>query len=252
MKKNFSRSLLLALLCVGLFLLSCYLFPDLCDELYARAGGGGGRGRGGRGGGGRGESIVTIILYILISIPCFIWAGYIRFRIYTKSKSVSKALANMVIHEPNWSEPKLRMLATDMFYKLQAAWCEQDLATLKKHLHPYLYPIWESQVQGFMKKKKRNVLEGLVLKNLRFVDVKNYLDDERDEFTVCVDAWAKDHVRHRNQTIKTRAEDFREFWTFEWEKGEWLLREISQAASWSRFVPARIVYERLNYFRKSS
>jgi predicted lipid-binding transport protein (Tim44 family) len=147
----------------------------------------------------------------------------------------------MAEREPQWAEENLLAIARDKFILLQTAWGNQDLQLLKKELHPVLYPNWESQIKDQMARGEKNVMNGLSIESMKIVDVKNFTDDEKDEFTVCFDARANDQTISHGVVTKTDNSSFREFWTFEWEKGQWALREVTQRSGWRRFVSAAII-----------
>ena len=124
-----------------------------------------------------------------------------------------------------------------------ALYGEHDMGTIKNHLHPSLYTDWESQISAQKSRGERNVMQGLSVNNVRIINVKNFSDDEHDEFTVCFDAEANDQTLVGNKVQKEKKEGFREFWTFEWEKGKWTVREITQSSGWKRYIYAPIVDE---------
>jgi len=213
--------------------LAAVLLICIVPEAFARAGGGGG------GGGGKGGGILALIFW-----PFFVLYGaYVGYRINRKKKLVSEALAKMAAIEPQWAEERLLAIVRERFMILQAAWGDQDLDTIQKYLHPLLFPLWKRDICGQQARHERNVMSGLSIDALRIVDVKNFQDDERDEFTVAIDARADDQTLVNDQITKHDNSKFREFWTFEWEKGEWLLREVVQSSGWKRFVNAAILYE---------
>lgn len=214
------------------FNLSLVLIPLILYsvDLYARAGGG----RSGKCG------WACIILFPLF----FIYAAYVNYRIYKKRDLVRKALKEMELREPQWSEENLVKIAWKKFMDLQNAWGEQNLVVIKEQLHPTLYNNWETQIKEQKARGEKNVMLGLSINEFRIVDVKNFNDDEQDEFTVCFDAEATDQTTTNGQMTKSEKSKFREFWTFEWEKSDWRLKEVVQSEGWRRFVSSAIIYER--------
>lgn len=194
-----------------------------------------------RAGGGRNEKcgLLCIILYPFI----LIYGVYVSYRINKKKKQISAALEEMARIEPQWSEANLLKISKEKFLLLQAAWGQQDLGLIKAHLHQSLYPLWETQIKDQQSRGEKNIMAGLSIKSLRIVDVQNYRDDERDEFTVAFDASADDQTIRGGNVISSNQSSFREFWTFEWEKSEWTLKEVTQAKGWKRFVNSAIVFE---------
>jgi hypothetical protein len=199
-------------------------------EALARAGGGGGGGRCG-------------FLCVILSPFILIYMAYVSYRINSKNKGIKEALAIMAQREPQWNEDNLINTANQIFRDLQTAWGKHDLETIKNHLHPNLYPEWETQIQQQKLRNERNVMVGLSVNNIRFVNVKNMKDNDHDEFTVCIDAEAKDQILSNIQIVKAKFEKFREFWTFDWENGKWTVREVTQSDGWKKYVYSPIVDE---------
>jgi predicted lipid-binding transport protein (Tim44 family) len=78
-----------------------------------------------------------------------------------------------------------------------------------------LFSLWKVEIENLKKNRERDVLEEPSLNNLRIVDVQNFADDARDEFTVCIDASGR-NVRYRDGVVAGGGvESFREFWTFQ-------------------------------------
>lgn len=200
-------------------------------DVFARAGGGGG------GSGRCGFLCVILTPFVLI------YVAYVTYKINKKNKEIKEALAIMVKKEPQWNEDNLINISHRIFSDLQVAWGKHDLETLKKHLHPNLYPDWEFQINQQKLRNERNVMKGLSVNNIRFVNVKNRRDDEHDEFTVCIDAEATDQTLINNQVVRGKLEKFREFWTFDWENGKWTLREVTQSDGWKKYVFSPIIDE---------
>lgn len=199
-------------------------------EALARAGGGGGGGRCG-------------FLCVILAPFILIYAAYVSYKINSKNKRIKEALAIMVQREPQWNEDNLINISHRIFSALQVAWGKQDLETIKNHLHPNLYPEWEAQIQQQKLRNERNVMVGLSVNNIRFVNAKNMKDNDHDEFTVCIDAEAKDQILSNNQIVSDKFEKFREFWTFDWENGKWTVREVTQSDGWKKYVYSPIIDE---------
>jgi len=214
------------------FLLGALLLIGLSpNDACARAGGGSS---------GSCDGWLCILLYPII----LCYSLYVGLRLSVKHRRVVKALREMAQHEPEWAEERLLAVARDKFILLQAAWGENDLDTIRSHLMLGIYNNWETQINEYKRLGRRNVMEGLSITKMRIVDAKNYRNDEHDEFTVAFDATATDRVIGDPGATPAKRKSFREFWTFEWENGEWRLREITQSDGWKRFVNAAIIYQR--------
>lgn len=199
-------------------------------DCFARAGGGGG---------GRGSGILGIILAPFV----LIYAWYVNTKLNAKNARVERALAEISKTDPKWAEDKLLGKGKQRFFELQQAWSTQDLQTMKKLLHPLLYPSWEAQIKMQINNHQKNIMSGVAINRIRIVDARNYRDDERDCFTACIDAWADDQTIQNGTLMASKKGSFREFWTFEWHEKDWVLLDVSQSNAWRKFVLMDIVYE---------
>jgi len=205
-------------------------------DLWARAGGGSsGGGAGGRGGGILNLTLLPFVLgYIL----------WVNIRINQKRKKVSEALKQMASNEPQWNEESLTQTARELFTKCQEAWGEQDLMALKKMLHPNLYPSWKLDLEEQKKRLRRNRMRHLSINQIRIINIQNFANDEKDNFTVCFDAQGDDEFLEDETIVNVNRDSFREFWTFKWHQEKWTLLEVTQANGWRRFFSSHIIYER--------
>ncbi|MFL5784085.1 MAG: hypothetical protein ACJ76H_05705, partial [Bacteriovoracaceae bacterium] len=75
--------------------------------------------------------------------------------------------------------------------------------------------------------------------------------DESDTFTVffkisCTDSW------YQNSSVtSSESSSFEEFWTFEWEKGQWVLRSVAQEKGWKSIVSSPVLYEARSNYKKA-
>ncbi len=178
-------------------------------------------------------------------------------RINKHKALVEMAMAKISRQDKAWKNPELRTYVRRSYLRIQRAWCRQDLASLKKDLAPGLYRAWASQIAKLHKRGERNLLEGLRVHEIRFVKVRDFKNDARDSFTVCIDTTAADYtvlnkgliVRSnsmdwRDRLLKWPSQDsFREFWTFR-RKGRrnWILKEVQHEEAWR----ASITEERIH------
>ncbi len=206
----------------------------LSMDCFARAGGGGGGGGGGHGGGK--DGIFWIIVIILLQPFIMTYKWYVNSRLNSKQASVQRVLIERMKTEPKWAEEKLLEKAKQRFFELQQAWGKQDLLTMKKLLHPMLYPSWHAQIKLQISQYKKNIMLGLVIRKIRIMDACDDIDHEGDFFTVCIDAWADDQTLNHGVIMDSKESDFREFWTFKWHENDWVLLEIYQSAAWKKFV----------------
>jgi len=220
-------------------------------DAFARAGGGGG-GFGGGGGGvgnyvGRnyGEShgipwwgsFMIFALAILIIIYSM--------KRYLKKKASKKLLEKISAHDSLWDETEILKHVRKNFIEIQEAWCDKDLGKLQKLLHPKLFPEWQKKITVMDAKDLHDVMENINVGDIEIIDIKNYKDDEKDEFTVGIDVSASDETLDEDgNVVSSREPIFYEFWTFERENNEWLLREINEKRNEPKFLKPNINEEK--------
>lgn len=220
------------------------LFALVSPYALARAGGG-------RNGGGG-------LIYLIILPFLIVYGWYVNRRINKKKKATEMLLSTLSQDDPAWKEQNLLNYVRQTFFLIEDAWCKQDLAQLESLLRPELFSEWEAQIGLMQSNGERNVMEGLTINDVRLVDAQNYRDDEKDIFTVCIDATATDYTVNENgevvssnsasrrkQANKEKSEEaFREFWTYERHEEKWLLLRVDQAKDWKKSVDAELVNEK--------
>ena len=213
---------------------------------YALARAGGGR----NGGGG--------ILYLILIPYLIVHAWYINRRINQKKQETGRLLNTLSQNDTAWNEADLEVHVRQTFFQIEKAWCEQDLGLLQSLLHPQLLSEWKAQIELMQSNGERNVMEDLVLENVRIVDAQNYRDKERDTFAACIDAAATDYTvgkngeivssntaSRRKQASKEKSQElFREFWTYQRHEEKWLLLRIDQSKDWKKSVDAALINEK--------
>jgi hypothetical protein len=210
---------------------------------YALARAGGGR----NGGGG--------ILYLILMPFLIVYAWYINRRINKKKQETERLLNTLSQNDPAWNEADLEAHVRQTFLQIEKAWSEQDLARLQSLLHPQLFSEWKAQIELMQSNGERNIMEDLVIEDVRLVEAQNYRDKEKDIFAACIDAAATDYTigkngeivssntgSRRKQANKEKSQEiFREFWTYERHEEKWLLLRIDQSNDWKKSVDAELI-----------
>lgn len=192
-------------------------------------------------------------VHVLLPLGALLHISFINLKISRRRKEISSALEMMSQRESEWSEARLNALVRKKVQYLQKAWSEQNGDAMKEHLHPVLLPYWEAAIHQLKEQNVMNIIEDFKITRLQFVAVCNFLNNENDRFTVDIDAQhieynvplvddgnsASSDLTYRKKFHKKR----REFWTFEREKNDWRIIEISKFSSFSRFIRSEIVYE---------
>jgi len=220
------------------------LKPTLCIpflalmsfELFAKAGNGGGRG----------ETFPSRFLIILCAVfVSIVLNAIMKYRISKRRNKVLKALQRMKAHEPEWDEAKLVKFAKDQFMNIQNLLGMQNLIGLRKALGYKFYIEVEKHIEESIKKGERYTFSQLEIQDAFIVDFKNYINDNNDTFTVCFDANGTDQTIRKGKVALENHLDFREFWAFRKQAGEWKLCEVTQAHGWEKFIDGNLVYEKI-------
>lgn len=210
-------------------------------EAYARAGGGGGGGGSGRGSGGLVALPIALLMYL-----------YRKARISSKATKVSDILRKIAVREPQWNETNIINFTEKTFKKVQMAWSNQNLDNLKEVLHPDLYEVWERDIQEQINQGKRNVISSISISDVLIINVQNYLEDEKDKFTVLISARCSDKMYRGEKLLEENSQAFEELWTFEWENGKWMLLSVDQIDAWKKFVNRKIINEARKIAKKAA
>lgn len=218
-------------------------------EAYARAGGGGGGGGGGGFGGSRGGRGDTWWMVLPIALVMYV---YRKARISSKASKVSDALRKIAVREPQWNQDSIIDFSEKTFKKVQKAWSEQDLESLKELLHPHLYMLWERDIQDQISEGERNLISSVKITDILIINVQNYLEDEKDKFTVLITASCIDKIYRGKKLVEDHSSPFEELWTFEWENGKWKLYSVDQFDAWGKFVNRKIINEARKIGKKAA
>jgi hypothetical protein len=231
-----------------LFCAAFLLISIVSAVAFARAGGGSNHE------GGPIEYLATLILAPLL----FVFGIYVNNQISAKATKASRLLSRLEKLDPAWNEDHLRDFVRTSFFQIQKAWCNQDLNCLEGLLTPGLFSTWKIQIENDRSKGHRNVMEDLSLNRIRIVLVRNYKDDRKDSFTVCLDAVATDYVvdatgnvvgSNRRFILKssqiTQKEKvaFREFWTYLRNGDTWQLANVASGSDWKEMVDRALLDE---------
>jgi predicted lipid-binding transport protein (Tim44 family) len=179
----------------------------------------------------------------IFGLIVFLVLGSRGLKIWGKGRKINRALARMQLREPQWAKGQLIDAACEIFFRSQEAWSHQDLKALTRLLHPSLHAVCAAEISQQQQRQEKNEISALSLNSVTIVDVQNFLDDEKDNFTVYISAKARNTKSRRGKVYQEKHEAFEEFWTFEWEQGKWTLLAVSKIEGWEIFVNKSILYE---------
>ncbi|MGD0651074.1 MAG: TIM44-like domain-containing protein, partial [Verrucomicrobiia bacterium] len=219
--------------------------------VHNKGGGGGGfHGGGGyHGSGGGGGSNDPTAFFIIVGIVVIIIVAkaaqakreagedldfcYSRGAIEPKANKTRKLLEFIARVDPEFTAETLEQKTTLVFVKLQGCWQARDYGPMQPLLMPDLYAQHCAQLEGLRRNHEINAIDDLKVERVDIVNVRYGQKENEREFTALVTASARDsYVDDRTMEFLRGDEDparFQEFWTFQRQDGQWLLREIEQS-----------------------
>lgn len=212
----------------------------------------GGGGWGGAGGGGFG----------LIEILLIVGLGYLIFRIvkgkrqettsysepydqggyaprekvtelYPRVDDADAGLANIRQMDPSFDEMRFNDNVMDIFFKVQSAWMNRDLAPATGLMTDEMRRIFQEDMDGLLREKRTNRLENIAVRNVEVEEA--WQEAGQDFITALIYANLLDYTTEdaTGQVIsgsKTEPVKFEEYWTFTRPVGNnpWKLSAINQ------------------------
>jgi predicted lipid-binding transport protein (Tim44 family)/uncharacterized membrane protein YgcG len=218
--------------------------------VHNKGGGGGGfRSSGGRsssGGSGSSEGgqfaafmmigmfVIVMIVVIRKSKSRNLDQLFSRGDIEKKSVKTEKLIEFISRQDPSFAPDVLKKITEAVFRKLQQCWQAREYEPMKPLLMPDLYADHLGQIRGMMRNHEINVIAGLTVDAVDLVNVRYTLNNEDREFTALITATAADFYLDDRTNERLRGDRsparFQEFWTFQYHRDTWLLREIEQTA----------------------
>ncbi len=135
--------------------------------------------------------------------------------------------------DPSFREANFRDMAEDIFFKIQAAWKNRDLAPVRSLLSPQMFNIFQEDVSRLIAAKQINRLENIAVREVEIVEAGQRAGEEF--ITVKFYANLLDYVEDEKtaQVISGSTSEpvkFLEYWTFSRNVGDrdWVLAGITQ------------------------
>jgi predicted lipid-binding transport protein (Tim44 family) len=157
---------------------------------------------------------------------------YSRKAIDGKADKTKRLLEFIARTDGNFAEEKLRQRATETFVQLQQCWQMRDYEPMRPLMMPDLLTQHLQQIAGLRRNHEINMIDQLHVDRVDIVNVRYAHQENQREFTALITATARDYYIHDQSREFLRGDDspvqFQEFWTFQWQDGKWLLREIEQ------------------------
>lgn len=193
--------------------------------------------------------IAILVLFILIFLT---YALMTHFRLKRKVGKVDAALEGLAKNDPVWSKERLLAFTDRSFHELMDAWSKKDRDLLADLLSNDLNLARGKILDELENVGQINVIDSVVIKEILFVDVQDFTNDEFDRFTVRLQYEAVNFTKNfrgnweepkwgenldANPEMESRK--YVEFWTYvrhgdswklhrmekEWKEGNYLEKE---------------------------
>ncbi len=152
----------------------------------------------------------------------------------TPDQTVEAGIGHIQSMDARFNPADFKDWVQDLFFKIQAAWANQDLGPLTPFLAPEIKAMFSQDLEGQKARGQVNRLENIAV---RSVDITEAWQEEgKDYITILFYANLLDYVEDKKTGAlvsgsKTEPVKFREYWTFTRPvggQGTWLLSAIQQ------------------------
>jgi predicted lipid-binding transport protein (Tim44 family) len=147
---------------------------------------------------------------------------------------LEKGLRQIKSMDPLFSEDRFKDQAMDYFFKIQGAWADRDMSTVKHLLTPEMFGILQGDADKMRQEGQINKLENIAVREVNITEA--WQESGQDYLTVRIYATLLDYtINEKTGEIisgsKTDPVKFEEYWTFTRPVGNnlWQLSAISQA-----------------------
>jgi len=144
--------------------------------------------------------------------------------------------------DDRWATETLRRRVRDVFFAVERSWIERDPAVQEPYMAAQLAASQRLRIEGLVRQHRVHQLEKPLIEDLDFVAVEEtpprvtaLLDMSMVE--VILDDQTQAVVAGRpNQKVRRR-----QFWTFDWGDGDWMLADVEQPDAGARHLTAPLV-----------
>jgi predicted lipid-binding transport protein (Tim44 family) len=155
--------------------------------------------------------------------------------VVTEQDDAATGLMNIRQYDPSFDEGRFRDQATDIFFKVQAAWMNRDLESSRQLFAQEIYDVMRSDLSKMKAEGRINRLENIAMRGVEITEA--WQEQGRDFITVSITANVLDYVTDEAGRVlegsKTEPVKFMEYWTFVKPSGSgtgtWQLSAIQQS-----------------------
>jgi predicted lipid-binding transport protein (Tim44 family) len=149
-----------------------------------------------------------------------------------KAERTKKLIDFIYKNDQSISFDLFKKTANDTFLTLQKCWQSRNYDEMKPLMMTDLYQEHLQQINSMKRNHEINVMEGLKVDFVEIVRIRYYDKKEKREFTALIQASMKDWYMDDRSNEFIRGDDepaaFQEFWTFQYDGKNWILRQIEQ------------------------
>jgi predicted lipid-binding transport protein (Tim44 family) len=149
-------------------------------------------------------------------------------------QDLERGLANIQQFDPSFDAANFQELCMDTFFKIQGAWANRDMTTIRSLLTDDMFRMLQSDAEALKAQKKINRLENIAVRSVDITEA--WQESGADFITARVYANLLDYNVDEitGQVVegsKTEPVKFEEYWTFTRPVGDhpWQLSAINQA-----------------------
>jgi predicted lipid-binding transport protein (Tim44 family) len=149
-------------------------------------------------------------------------------------QDLERGLANIEQFDPAFNEAQFQERCMDLFFKIQGAWANRDMGTVRNLLTDDMYRIFQADADSLKAQKQINRLENIAVRSVDITEA--WQESGADFITVRILASLLDYNVDETtgqvlEGSKTEPVKFEEYWTFTRPVGPnpWQLSAIQQA-----------------------
>lgn len=199
-------------------------------DIYARAGGGGGSGKGGGG-------IIALIIW-------GIYTAIITIILFIKTSKSDYILRWAFKRDKIWDSNKMKALSKNMFFKMQQAWMNRNIDTVKEFITDGLYVDYKQQLDIMVTNQEKNILESINVADIKIISCEDFSDNSKDSFIAYIKGSIVDYtISEKTGRIikneKQEEEKFKDTYHFVRQRNKWLLNYIDNDVTISDLISAK-------------
>ncbi len=154
---------------------------------------------------------------------------YSRIKAKEAHWQLKKQMQTLDDQDEFWNNERIKKAVKESYYKIQEAWSNQDIETLKKYLTPDLLDAWTTKLNWYEYQGKRNILKNIRLIEQDVINLYDSKNDDEDYFWVYIEGKMDDRMIDENQqVVEKNTGIFIEYWKFKRQGQSILLDEIKQ------------------------